>query len=492
MKSHSPKYTVFTGAVHYPADYLYYLSFITQGREHWFLGSNLKSGETTNLEALNWYYVLGGHIGYLLHISPVITYQLLVVLSSILYMSSAYSLLYLCFPKQPRTRLAAFILFLLSNAFPKITHINDAWDFGFFYPANNLGHPFIRLSNVPHHTLISATIMGSFSAAGYYWQHKKKETLILLLIAGLILGSMQPIQWGFVTGILFFCAVLYKQSLLPILALSLTGLPFALYIKSIYGQPLYTFMLEWEKNQQIYISIVDFILLHGPVMLLGLLSVPFLIRAATIITAPIYLYSIISLILFFSRIPETLGYLNTRFISVIPILLASYCSAVVLRKFAQRFPVSFRDPILFSSVVFLLLITIPVTYAHIALGRTGSSPDDLNTYLPLGAYQTYQKAAEVVAPNEITLVAPLFTLSFPAFTGRHVFVADKFGTIDYERKGKEGVDFLNTVDTPEERNNWLHENNILYIFTYAWTPITDMPGLSEVYKNDYAILYKVR
>jgi phage shock protein PspC (stress-responsive transcriptional regulator) len=162
MRSRAPQYTVFTGAVHYPPDYLYYLSFITQGKDNWLLGANLKSAETRDLQALNWFYVLGGHLGHMLNLSPQFIYQLLVILASIAYLTAAYALCTVCFPKQPMSRLVAFVVFLISNAFPKITHTASGWDFNFFYPFNNIGHPFIRLSNVPHHTLIQAAILSAF------------------------------------------------------------------------------------------------------------------------------------------------------------------------------------------------------------------------------------------------------------------------------------------------------------------------------------------
>src|SRR6185369_8307954 len=76
---HTPQYTVFLGTVHYPLDYLYYLSFIVQGKLHWLMASNLNSSETTKLEFVNWIYVLGGHIGNLFRLDVPMIYQCLVV-----------------------------------------------------------------------------------------------------------------------------------------------------------------------------------------------------------------------------------------------------------------------------------------------------------------------------------------------------------------------------------------------------------------------------
>ncbi len=508
MQSRAPQFTVFTGSVHYPPDYLYYLSFITQGKAHWFLGANLKSGETQDLQALNWFYVLGGHMGSIFSIPSPITYQILVVIASICYLVFAYLLCSVCFPKQPVTRLIAYVLFLVSNAFPKITHTAAGWDFNFFYPFNNIGHPFIRLSNVPHHTLIQAAILAAFYAQAQYSTAKRTTSLILMGFAGLILGSMQPLQWTFVTGILGIsgCIQLYsayrknhtiqlKSSislLLPSIVLAFSGLPFALYIKHLYSSELFSYMLAWEKNQQVILTFWDFILLHGPVMLVGVLGVIVVAKKLNATSRILLLYSFIALLLFFSPIPAMVGLLNLRFVSVIPVLCAALVTATLLRMVGTRIPLNYRYTAMWFGAFCIIAITIPVTYAHVALGRPNANQGDVNIYLPLGAYQIYETAQRTIPPHEVTLVTSFFTQSFPAFTGRHVYEADIFGTLNFDKKHIEAVNFFAGKDTASNRLKWLHNNHISYIFTFAWTPISDIQELEVIQKNDYAILYKVK
>ncbi len=319
---------------------------------------------------------------------------------------------------------------------------------------------------------------------------------------------MQPLQWAFVTGVIGMYGAWRSWKtvhatkrwlwpavalpLLPAVALSISGLPFAIYIKHLYSGPLYTYMLEWEKNQQVYIPLLDFIRLHGPVVSLGLFSGLFFIHYITPRVLPLYIYSIISIGLFFSPIPKMVGILNLRFVSVIPVFVAAYFCAHLLRHVTSTVRLSYRYPVMWLGAFLLLSITIPVTYAHIALGRPNALLSDVNSYLPIGAYQIYDTAKKTILPHEVSLVTPLFAQNFPAFTGRHVFVADAFGTIHFQQKNAEALDFFAHLRSPEERIVWLHKNNIHFIFTYAWTPISDIPELEIIQKNDYAILYKVR
>lgn len=498
MQSRAPKYTVYTGAVHYPPDYLYYLSYIAQGRDHWILGENLKSGETTQPALVHWLYVLGGRVGNSLGISDSVTYQLLVIMASIWYLSASYFLFALCFPKQPMTRLVAWILFLLSNAFPKITHTPQGWDFGFYYPFNNLGHPFVRLSNVPHHALIQGSIMAAFAFTLYYWKTYAPKVLGALCLIGMILGTMQPLQWAFTGSVIgvygLFLSITGRtlRPLFPGIALFLIGFPGTLYIQHLYSGPLYQYMLAWEKNQHVYIPIIDFIRLHGPVVLIGLLASPITFPKTPRHIHILWVYSGLALAVFFSPIPQWIGVLNLRFVSVLPIFVASYATAELIRRVTIRASHALRYPLMWIAAFLVLAITIPVTYAHVALGRPNAQGDDVLTYLPLGAYQIFETAKRTIGPQETTLVTTLFAQSFPAFTSRHVYEADMFGTIDFARKHAQAQRFWSSIDPPDVRADWLRKQNISYIFTYAWTPITDMPDLEIVKKNEYAILYNVK
>ena len=198
----TPQFTTFLGSVHYPVDYLYYLSFIVQGKLHWLQAYNLGSGERTGLVFVNWMYTLGGHIGSLIHLDPPMIYQVMVVIGSFMYLVIAYTLMKLVFPKNTSLRLLAYVFFLISNAFPRIYQGESGWIFSYFYPFNNFGHPFVRLMNVPHHIYIQAAIMGGYVAAITFWSRPKKSAIAWLAIVGFFLASMQPLQWAWLTGIL--------------------------------------------------------------------------------------------------------------------------------------------------------------------------------------------------------------------------------------------------------------------------------------------------
>jgi hypothetical protein len=138
-----------------------------------------------------------------------------------------------------------------------------------------------------------------------------------------------------------------------------------------------------------------------------------------------------------------------------------------------------------------LAITFPVTWGQYAARNNIAPQADINTYLPLGAYNVYKTARKVIGPTDIVLTDFIFSVSFAGMTGKHVYVAYSIGTIDFDRKLAESNAFFYHPGTQEERMEWLAKNNISYILSYAWVPV-DLPNLEIVDKNDYAILYKVK
>ncbi len=507
LSAKTPQYTVFTGAVHYPIDYLDYISYITQGKYHWLMSSNLKSGETVKLEFLNWMYVLGGRLGWLMHLSPPITYQCMVVIGTIAYLIAAYAVMKLLFPKNTSLRTLAYILFLISNAFPRIYQDHGSWIFTYYYPFENWGHPLIRLTNVPHHLLIQAAIMAAFASAVVYWKRQNRLSLAALAISGFFLSSSQPLQWAIVTSVLgiggvFAWVQTYRGKTnhawlsellfigLPSIIFFAIGLPAALYLKHLFTQPPYSYAALWESMQQIRTSPIDFIILNGPLIITALIGLPLILFELTTSSFLVIFYSFLVISLFFSPVPAHVGLFNNRFLSVIPTLMFAYISTHLLWLITGKLVPKQRRAATWFCAFLLIAITIPVTVRHVIDRTHYTEPQDLNGYLPLGATLAYNVASGAVGQTDTVLVTSNLAHTFSAFTGKHVFVADELSTIDFVRKNIEAIRFFNTDDPPQARTNWLKKNHISYIVTYAWAPI-DLPVLTVVYQNMYAILYKV-
>jgi hypothetical protein len=496
IAGNAPQFTVFTGAVHYPPDYQYYLSYITQGTDHWLRAYHLYTSESPTLEFSNWIYVLAGHITSFFHINAPVTYQLMVVAGSVVYLVTAYKLIGLCVKNNRHIQMISYILFLLSNALPNIHMEKGSWIFGYFFPFNNLGHPLLRLTNVPHHLAISCLIMASLYAVNVFWQQRKKLQLVFIGILGFLLSAMQPLHWALVgavvglTGLYLWRKTRTLSVMVPVIVFGIAGLIPALYLRHLYSLPPYSNMLAWEALQQIRIPFIHFLRLNGPVMILGIIGTLWVVKKMNVAAATLLLSSVISVGLFFSPLPERLNMLNIRFITVIPTLTASLITGQLLVMIAKKLDPKRVMLCTWFLVAITLGITFPVTWNQY-MGRIDiAPPQDMNTYLPLGAYKIYQTAQRVIGPTDIVLSDYILSVSFAGMTGKHVYVAHAIGTIDFYRKLAEANAFIYTAQTPEEKIAWLKKNSIAYILTFAWQPIT-LPNLRLVDSNIYALLYKV-
>jgi hypothetical protein len=497
LAAKAPQYTMFTGAVHYPTDYQYYLSFITQGADHWIRSYHVLTGETTTLRYLNWIYVFCGHIGSLFHLSAPIIYQCMVILGSVAYLIIAYKLIGVSIKNNKYIQFLVYVLFLLSNAVPNIHTENGAWVFGYFYPFNNLGHPLLRLINVPHHLFISCLIMASFYVAGLVWQKNKVILFSVLLgILGFLLASMQPLQWVLVGGTclaITFALWRKRRSIrlfVPFIIFTLAGLLPAWYLRGIFAIPPVSLTIAWEVAQQTRIPFIHFLRLNGPVMIIGIIGIPWIIRNMSISTASLLLYSVVTIVIFFSPIPVRLNLLNLRFISVIPTFTAALVAGECIWKIAKKLDRRRTIALSWFLAFFAIAITVPVTIKQYIERNNNASPQDMNAYLPFGARDIYEVAKDVVGPTDTVLTDFIFSTSFAGLTGKHVYAASKIQTVDFDRKFAESNTFFYHPGTTEERMDWLAKNNISYIVSYAWVPI-DLPNVEIVAHNIFATLYRI-
>ncbi len=217
----------FLGAVHYPRDYFYYLSFISQAKYRTLLSIDQNAIDPLPPIVFNWMYTALGKIGNLLLFPPDITYQVGVILFSLLYLLVSYALIQKLLPGSKTQQTIAYIFFLTAGPMPLIFHTEAGWALDARRPWYSYGNALTRLTNVPSHLAIQMLIMATLLLSCFWLikasallmkqSHTMPETQItsqillwsiFMLIIGAISASLQPLQWAMSSGILFLTSIL--------------------------------------------------------------------------------------------------------------------------------------------------------------------------------------------------------------------------------------------------------------------------------------------
>lgn len=478
--SKAPSGTIFTGAVYYAPDYYFYLSQISQGATRWLSNFPLFTGEITVPQYIGWFYTLSGHL--LLPLAGATNiFFLLTISTTVLYLLVAYILIRQLLPRP--TRLWAFLLFLTANTMPRIFQDHGVWKYLYTSGWYNFGNPFERLTYIPHHMLFEAAAM-----AAIIFIAKSRKYILLYILIGIILSSMQPALWMVVTIGLALGGLWRPNKLLPSLLpaciVGLSGVPFVLYLKYyLYTFPFYSNQLVSEPSWTIAFGPKDYLLFNGPLVITAILGLPSWIRSMTREKFTLTAITVVSLLLFFSPVGNYIQILNIRFLSVIPTLFYAVVTVAWLTRFKRT-----------SLIIITLLIisTIPLMIQELVSRHVLNYPNNVFVYVPRDVYSAYTEASKISDPDNVFLVFPPYDTAFVGIAGRRVFAywGATGWTINFQEKNTKADAFYHNQMTDDEKAIFLRTYRISYVLwnTSKQSPYT---SLVPVYTNPAMTIYKV-
>jgi len=505
------------GTIHYPQDYLYYLSQIAQGEDHIFLSSLLWGTQPFPKIAVYWPYVFFGRIGSILRISPIYMYQVALTVCGLLFCVSVYALIKRIFPNQWQKRVLTFLLFMFSNTFLRIVVENGQTILAPYYSWYNYGEPFLRFSAVPTHLLIQSAIfliIISFLSFPEAKQKTKYIYLVFAAFAGTLLGSLQPVQWILMAGslgvfsllrdfkrlkqyvlhpsILQLQTLIYRQ--LPLLLLIFIGSPLVLYLSVILRREPFISASLWEASQSPYIFFNQIFQYWGPEFVISFLGIPLLLRQKKIAINVIVWISGISLFIFFHPYTKTLPVLTFRYLSSLPVLLyaagTSEVIDVVPRIFGKFAPV-FRSMII-TALFFMLL---PLFHKQLT-EKLAFDTYNPKVYISKEVYTTFLEAKKRSQPTDGFLVEAPYEWVFPAIANRPSVAGEFYrpgiSPIEDEIVSQHIATFFYNLMTESEMKIFLQTNNVQFVIARPATFPVSPSILTPIYQNNSLILYKVK
>lgn len=509
-KFHTPAGFVYLGTIHHPHDYFYYLSQFSQGKESFLLSYDLYSSEFRQAVPIGWINVVFGRLFFLLGIESIDAYQLSTTLSTALLMLTGYFLIRKTLGTSHKGILWAFLFFVFGNAYPTIVHGEQGktilYYFNYWF---NLAEPYTRFGNVPHQLIGNAAIIASFLFSLFISMQtvRKNELLIasvLLIVTGIVLGSVQPVQWILSGSIivlsnLFFTLIKKRKfhitlheafmAAFPGLLIFTGGFPFALTLKNLFAGLPYSQLAAWESAQQVFAPPWYVFLAAGPVITLSVLGIIPLIKNPTRGRILMFLYFSITSFLFLSGIPRLLNFQNVRFLSVVTYLAAAILASDGVWFITSKLP----RPVFFRSAIVsvYLILTIPVFWVQTSPKFLTGDTKNAFIYQDSAVIEGYNEVRKRTSIEDTFIAYWPMDVTFPGLTGRRGFMGHPLLTINNEKKNELAYFFLIGKMSQDEAEKLVVEHRINYILTFNDTLKAEYPFLKEEYKNSRLTLYKV-
>lgn len=485
----TPPDYIFLGTVHHPGDYFYYLSQFTQGENRWLTTINLFTSEPIPPSFIGWSNVLTGKIFSLLNLSPMLAYQISIVVLTAGLFVMAY-ILALTILQSRRTAVIALYFFALYHAFPVLRDgkpsYGDYW--------NNIAVPRVRFGGVPHQLLLHAASMVLMYGVIQWVQYKKRswKTGFIISAASFVLAGLQPVLWGIIAAAAIGIAVYRKVPIRSLIALLFaSGTVPLLYITSLFRTLPFLQLKVWEASAQNVLTLEHFILATGPILLIALFVAPVFIMPKTYSRLLTAILAFFPLLLFFSPIPVYIGISNVRVLSTLTILLLSTIAASGIERFitSPKIIVRIIGALLVATLSFMLL---PNHQKTITLS---SAFDTRNVYhyLPMHEYRFFREIGKTHTSGDIFLVTPPYNLVFPALSGRRSYHGHPLLTIDANSKEKNANLVFTGVLTGDELHSFLKASRITHILApLELTHLATLPFLHRKIASKSLILYAVK
>lgn len=513
----TPPGQVFLGTVHHPFDYFAYVSQFAQGRESTVWTQNLYTHESARSVLVGSVNVLFGKLWSLIHVSPIVAYQLSIILFTIVFLS----LTYLFIKELSRgtkghrwQSIVTIILFITASPFPVPAYTGNAWHITFVDPWFSFGNPFARLGFVPHHLILRISILSIFLLTillpGLSSSGKRALAAIALATSSLLAANIDPVQWLLTATTLVIVAAISalfgvrlkhrkpppekptSTFFAPAIITALAGLPMVLYLRTVFSRLPYSQLSGWELTQQVRISPFSYLLANGPVAILALAGIWWYGRRLNHAKLLLLVFTVLGLSLFFSPLPQMAGLSNVRFTSPFNMLLFAGACAELIHAVSARW--SARRSLAAGLIVgALVIVSVPATVSYVQKYDATVEINSVYHYLPPGVIQFFEQTKSISSFGDSFLVLWPYNVPFPGITGRRSYFGHPLLTIDNQQKEWESYEFFGGKMDSKRMQAFLLYHKIDYVIAYTNAmPLQELPILTKALESPILTLYRVQ
>lgn len=503
----TPKNYVYLATGHYYKDYFVYLEPIAQGVKGDWVPRNYLTTDDNSINIRSFPYIILGHLGGLVRLSPITIYWSSVFIFTIIFIYLIYVAIKYILPKSSDYIKILSLLFAISiSPFYKLQTLGNQISlipYDFWYGPSN----FIRrFGTVSYHLLgnILSLLIILISALFINKINEKKtnSTLFSILISNILvilLLSFSPISAAglTITLILTFSYFLWKSRyqwqifkwlLIYISVILINILIAGILIKLSYGSTdlikrISTAELQWREKPTILFILQNL----GPSVLFfpfGLLALFKSLNPFKIILA---LFVAISYILFFSPLAVYLGTHNLRFLSSISYILYGLLTVLGIKQLVKLLHLPEKPTVIIIGLILLIyswLFNGYVLYQR-AIGADVYTPITHLTYLPKSVIDGLEFLKKL--PDKAVLTGPVSGVGMliPIHSYKHTFIGRDVETPDYEKKQSVADNFFKGEMDKKYVRELFSKNNIGYVV------LTYMDAYNPQQINNYDFLHLI-
>ncbi|EKE14674.1 MAG: hypothetical protein ACD_12C00348G0001, partial [uncultured bacterium] len=433
---------------HYYLDYFEYLQHIAAGIAGRWMPINYFTTEISPVDWRFFPYILMGKIGWIFHLSPVMTYWLTVFILTFLTLIGFYYLINLMLSKETFSlKITAFLIAIFSSPAYQIFINNgqlilNPYDF-WYGPASFIR----RFEVVPYHALGLILLLAIIVFINKIWKTIPILSEKVVLIKGfwmavlfIILMTFMPILLvSFIPALLIISSLYFIKSkknrlkifLFTIVILTLI-IPVGLILRRSTGYGGFNFELKWISHDPWW-----FVLLNlGPIVLFFPFGLKEYLKDNNFIKQIILTFTLVSYGLFISPAAYLLKTHNLRFFSSLSFVFYGVLTVYGIKKISLLLKNKSKT-IMFLISSILIFYSCSLTFYSLnkrLVGLDPSTPETVWTYLPSPIIEGLQLLHNYPQANVLTGPYGEIGMFVPIFSYRRAYVGHPTGTPNIEKK----------------------------------------------------------
>ena len=462
-----------------------YISFIEESKQGKLLLDNLYTSQNQQSTIVRPLYIILGKIASFFSISSIEIFHIARIALSIIFIAILYRFLFRFFD-DPKKRIFAFTLLLISSGFGFIANIINPQSSDLWIPESNT---FMSLAEAPHLILSELLMVSGFILFLKYLQTKKTRYIILGPLFFLILSFEHPANLIIVGITIFLTSIFSGISVYRSLVLAfINSFGIIFQIWQILTNPIINVWkaIELSPPPSSYISG------FGLLIPFSVIGIEKYIHKDNKSYRLIIVWIFVTLFFLYAPFDK-----QRRIIEGVHIPLA-ILSTVGIFQILKKIKKTIRPWVIY---VILILLSLSSLYLVINDVNNISKDSIRNNYyyyhISKPEYNGLMWLKEHTNTNDSILTNWFFGNILPGITGRKVYLGHKAQTENFDQKIKLINLFLLDQNTTTSLN-FLKQNNITYIFLgnndsmleYGFKP-DEKPYLIKVYDKNGVLIYKV-